>query len=140
MDILPKLQEAVNSLLARDIAVEKKVLSAQDAQTLRLINHVVDTHEELLPKAKEILVFPDYDFKGLHNYLLVKSVFPNTQLFVPNNYETLLESKSRTIKTKQGRTQQPSKTVLECEEEIVVKIKTDIFKTGHFVEQQAIFK
>jgi enoyl-CoA hydratase len=30
-------------------------LSAQDAQTLRLVNHVVDTHEELLPKAKEIL-------------------------------------------------------------------------------------
>ncbi|MCU0238768.1 MAG: hypothetical protein MUC29_04940 [Pyrinomonadaceae bacterium] len=90
--------------------------------------------------AKEILVFPDYDFKGLHNYLLVKSVFPNTQLFVPNNYDILLETKSRTIKTKQGRTQQPSKAVLECEEEIVVKIRTDIFKTGHFVEQQAIFK
>lgn len=91
-------------------------------------------------KVEDVLVFPDYDFKGLHNYLLVKSVFPNTQLFVPNNYEILLESKSRTIKTKQGRAQQPSKTVLECEEEIVVKIKTDIFKTGHFVEQQAIFK
>jgi hypothetical protein len=91
-------------------------------------------------KAKEILVFPDYDFKGLHNYLLVKSIFPNTQLFVPDNYEALLTSKSRTIKTKQGRTQQPSKTVLECEEEIVAKIRTDIFKTGHFVEQQAIFK
>lgn len=89
---------------------------------------------------EDVLVFPDYDFKGLHNYLLVKSVFPNTQLFVPNNYEILLETKSRTIKTKQGRVQQPSKTVLECEEEIVVKIKTDIFKTGHFVEQQAIFK
>jgi hypothetical protein len=90
--------------------------------------------------AKEILVFPDYDFRGLHNYLLVKSVFPNTQLFVPNNYETLLETKSRTIKTKQGRTQQPSKTVLECEEDVVVKIRTDIFRTGHFLEQQAIFK
>jgi hypothetical protein len=90
--------------------------------------------------AKDILVFPDYDFKGLHNYLLVKSIFANTQLFVPNNYEILLESKSRTIKTKQGRTQQPSKTVLESEEEIVVKIRTDIFKTGHFVEQQAVFK
>jgi hypothetical protein len=91
-------------------------------------------------KAKEILVFPDYDFKGLHNYLLVKSVFANTQLFVPNNYETLLETRSRTIKTKQGRIQQPSKRVLECEEEIVIKIRADIFKTGHFVEQQAIFK
>jgi hypothetical protein len=70
----------------------------------------------------------------------VKSVFPNTQLFVPNNYETLLKTKSRTIKTKQGRIQQPSKIVLECEEEVVVRIRTDIFKTGHFVEQQAIFK
>lgn len=90
--------------------------------------------------AKEILVFPDYDFKGLHNYLLVKSVFPRTQLFVPNDYETLLKTKSRTIKTKQGRVQQPSKSVLDCEEEIVVKIRSDIFKTGHFVEQQAIFK
>ena len=86
------------------------------------------------------MVFPDYDFKGLHNYLLVKSVFANAKLFVPNNYETLLQTKSRTIKTKQGRTQQPSKQVLDCEEEIVVKIRTDIFKTGHFVEQQAVFK
>lgn len=91
-------------------------------------------------KAIEILVFPDYDFKGLHNYLLVKSVFENAKLFIPNNYETLLQTKSRTIKTKQGRSQQPSKTVLECEEHIVVKIRTDIFKTGHFVEQQAVFK
>jgi len=91
-------------------------------------------------KAKEILVFPDYDFKGLHNYLLVKSVFANTQLFVPNNYETLFQTKSRTIKTKQGREQQPSKQVLESEEEIVVKIRTDIFKQKKFLEQQAIFK
>ncbi|MBI5539037.1 MAG: hypothetical protein HY951_03195 [Bacteroidia bacterium] len=89
---------------------------------------------------KEVLVFPDYDFKGLHNYLLVKSVFENARLFVPNNYEILLTTKSRTIKTKHGREQQPSKSVLECEEEIVVKIRTDIFKTGHFVEQQALFK
>lgn len=91
-------------------------------------------------KAKELLVFPDYDFQGLHNYLLVKSVFVNTHLFVPDNYETLFETKSRTIKTKQGREQQPSKQVLECEEEIVVKIRTDIFKHKRFVEQQALFK
>lgn len=91
-------------------------------------------------RAKEILVFPDYDFKGLHNYLLVKRVFADTKLFVPHNYDELLETKSRTIKTKQGRMQQPSKSVLECEEVTVVKIRTDIFKTGHFVEQQAIFK
>ncbi|HAD79979.1 MAG TPA: hypothetical protein DCF99_12030, partial [Flavobacteriaceae bacterium] len=67
------------------------------------------------------------------------SVFPNAKLFVPDNYEILLKTKSRTIKTKHGRLQQPSKTVLESQEEIVVKIRTDIFKTGHFVEQQAVF-
>jgi hypothetical protein len=91
-------------------------------------------------KAKEILVFPDYDFKGLHNYLLVKSVFPNTELFVPENYETLFATKSRTIKTRQGREQQPSQRVLECEEEIVVKIRSDIFRHRKFLEQQAVFK
>lgn len=91
-------------------------------------------------KAKEILVFPDYDFKGLHNYLLVKSVFPNTKLFVPKNYETLFATKSRTIKTRQGREQQSSKQVLDCEEEIVVKIRSDIFRHKKFLEQQAIFK
>lgn len=90
--------------------------------------------------ANEILVFPDYDFKGLHNYLLVKSVFPNTKLFVPDNYKSLFETRSRTIKTKHGREQQPSKQVLECEEEIVVKIRTDIFKYKKFLEQQAVFK
>lgn len=91
-------------------------------------------------KAKEVLVFPDYDFKGLHNFLLVKSVFENTRLFVPNNYDILFKTKSRTIKTKQGREQQPSKQVLESEEEIIVKIRTDIFKHKQFLEQQAVFK
>jgi len=90
--------------------------------------------------AKEILVFPDYDFKGLHNYLLVKSIFPNTKLFVPKDYEMLFVTKSRTIKTRQGREQQPSKQVLECEEEIVLKIRSDIFKHKKFLEQQAVFK
>lgn len=91
-------------------------------------------------KADEILVFPDYDFKGLHNYLLVKSMHPATWLFVPTNYDLILQTRSRTIKTKQGREQQPSKLVLDCEEEIVVKIRTDIFKHKKFVEQQAAFE
>jgi len=90
-------------------------------------------------KANEVLVFPDYDFKGLHNYLLVKKVFPNAELFMPKNYEKLFKTKSRTIKTKQGREQQPSKEVLENRENIIVKIRTDIFKHKKFLEQQALF-
>lgn len=90
--------------------------------------------------AKEILVFPDYDFKGLHNYLLVKSVFDFSKLFIPSNYTELFNNKSRTIKTKQGREQQPSKQVKDCEEEIIVNIRTQIYKNKKFLEQQALFK
>jgi hypothetical protein len=91
-------------------------------------------------EAQEILIFPDYDFKGLHNYLMVKSIFENCKLYVPDNYQILFETKSRTIKTRQGREQQPSKQVLESVEEIVIKIKADIFKYKKFLEQQALFK
>jgi hypothetical protein len=89
--------------------------------------------------AEAILVFPDYDFKGLHSYLLVKGVLPKTELYVPNNYDTLFETKSRTIKTRQGREQQPSKQVLESKEDIVIRIRTDIFRNKRYLEQQAIF-
>jgi hypothetical protein len=90
--------------------------------------------------ANEILIFSDYDFKGLHTYLMVKSAWEKAKLFVPANYDSLFETKSRTIKTKQGREQQPSKQVLASEEEIVVKIRTNIFKHKKFLEQQALFK
>ena len=90
--------------------------------------------------SNEILIFPDYDFIGLNNYLLIKEVFSNTQLFIPRNYEKLFNTKSRPIKTKQGREQQPTKRVLKSEDEFVVKIRTDIFKYKQFLEQQAVFQ
>lgn len=91
-------------------------------------------------KAKEILVFPDYDFIGLHHFLMVKNIFPYSQLFVPENYKLLFETKSRTIRTKQGREQQPSLQVLNSTEPDVVKIRTDIFEQKKFLEQQALFQ
>lgn len=91
-------------------------------------------------QAKDVLVFPDYDFVGLKDYLLVKSIFSDAKLFVPDNYEILFANKSKDIKTKQGREQQPSRRVLESNEEIVVKIRTDIFRDRRYLEQQALFR
>jgi 5S rRNA maturation endonuclease (ribonuclease M5) len=91
-------------------------------------------------QAKEIMIFPDYDFVGLNNYLIIKDVFPNTKLFIPKHYEELFKTKSRPIKTKQGREQQPTKRVLGSKDEFVVKIREDIFKYKQFLEQQAIFQ
>lgn len=90
-------------------------------------------------KAKEILIFPDYDYKGLQNYLMVKKVFSIAKIFIPKDYEELFKTYSRTIKTKQGREQNPSKEVKESVDENVVKIRTDIYKSKRFLEQQALF-
>lgn len=90
--------------------------------------------------AGEILVFPDYDFVGLNSFLMVKGIFPQAKIFVPDNYRTLYETRSRSIKTRQGREQQPSKQVLESTDEDVVMIRTDIFEHRRFLEQQALFK
>ncbi|WP_430412334.1 hypothetical protein [Kordia sp.] len=90
-------------------------------------------------KVKEVLIFPDYDYKGLQNYLMVKKVFHSAKLFMPSNYEELFKMYSRTIKTKKGREQNPSKEVKESTDENVIKIRTDIFKNKRFLEQQALF-
>jgi hypothetical protein len=90
--------------------------------------------------ADEILIFPDYDYKGLHNYLMVKKIFPYTKLFLPSNYEELFHKFSRSIKTKQGREQSASIQVKESVDFLVQKIRKDIYTHKRFLEQQSIFK
>ncbi|WP_231891895.1 Wadjet anti-phage system protein JetD domain-containing protein [Tenacibaculum ovolyticum] len=90
--------------------------------------------------SNEIWVFPDYDYKGLQNYLMVKSIFPDSQLFYPKDYENLFKKYSRSIKTKNGKEQNPHKTVQESNDPLVCKIRTDIYQTKRFLEQQALFQ
>lgn len=90
--------------------------------------------------AKELSIFPDYDYKGLQNYLMVKSIFPKSQLFFPRDYEKLFKKYSRSIKTKNGKEQIPHKTVQESKDPFVCKIRTDIYETKRFLEQQALFQ
>lgn len=87
----------------------------------------------------ELLIFPDYDFKGLHNYLMTKQIFQQTELFVPGNYDELFKTKSRSIKTRQGREQNPSQEVKESNDKMVLKIRNDIYRYKRFLEQQACF-
>ena len=88
----------------------------------------------------ELWVFPDYDYKGLQNYLMVKSIFSNSQLYYPKDYENLFKKYSRSIKTKNGKEQNPNKIVQESKDPLVCKIRTDIYKTKRFLEQQAFFQ
>ncbi len=90
--------------------------------------------------AKDVLIFPDYDYIGLHEYLLLKEKFFATDIFVPTNYDELHKKYGRTIKTKHGREQKPSNKVMASNNELVVKILRKIQESGRYLEQQAVFR
>jgi len=91
-------------------------------------------------KTNEILFCPDYDFVGLNEYLKMKSIFPNTKLFFPENYDELYKEYSKQLKKKNGMEQQPTNQVLQSQEEVVSKVCKQLLETKHFLEQQIIFK
>jgi len=89
--------------------------------------------------SRNVLIFPDYDYIGLHNYLKIKKIISHTKLFIPKNYELLFKDYSREIKTKNGREQTPSKEVKASQDESVIRIKNSIYTHKRFLEQQALF-
>lgn len=90
--------------------------------------------------ANEILFCPDYDFIGLDEYLKMKSIYSDTKLFFPDNYDELFKNFSKPLKKKNGQEQQPTAQVLNCKEEVVSKICKQLLETKHFLEQQIIFE
>lgn len=87
--------------------------------------------------AEKILVFSDYDFVGLNEYLNFCDIHKNVTFYMPDNYEKLFTSYSKSLD--KNAKQRPSKKVLYSQDEIVVKIREQLFKTSHFLEQQSLF-
>lgn len=86
-------------------------------------------------KAKEVLVFVDYDFNGLDEYLRIKEVFGNAELYIPSNYNELFQKHSASLK---GNKAKMSKAVKESEDLIVVKIREQVTRTNRFLEQETL--
>lgn len=91
-------------------------------------------------EASQILFCPDYDFIGLNEYLKMKSIYPNTELFFPEDYDELFLKYSKPLKKKNGKEQQATAQVLNCKEEVVIKVCKQLLETKHFLEQQIIFQ
>jgi hypothetical protein len=90
--------------------------------------------------AQDILVFSDYDFVGLKEYLDIKEVHPQTQFFMPQDYNEKFRKYAKPLKDKnhkQGQT--ASKKVQDSEDIVVVEIREQLFKNHKFLEQQALF-
>lgn len=86
-------------------------------------------------KAKEVLVFVDYDFNGLDEYLRIKEVFMNAELYIPSNYNELFHKHSASLK---GNKAKMSKAVKTSDDSTVVKIREQVARTNRFLEQETL--
>ena len=86
-------------------------------------------------KAKEVLVFVDYDFNGLDEYLRIKEVFKNAELYVPTNYNEIFHKHSASLKSNKAKM---SRTVKSSKDKIVVEIREQVARTNRFLEQETL--
>ena len=86
-------------------------------------------------KAKEVLVFVDYDFNGLDEYLRIKEVFQNAELYVPSNYDELFNKHSASLK---GNKAKMSMAVKNSNDSVVIKIREQVARTNRFLEQETL--
>ena len=86
-------------------------------------------------KAKEVLAFVDYDFNGLDEYLRIKEVFENAELYLPINYNELFDKHSASLKGNQAKM---SKAVKNSNDSTVIKIREQVARTNRFLEQETL--
>jgi len=87
---------------------------------------------------KEVLVFSDYDFVGLDEYLKFKEKF-SASFYVPANYDELFKEYSKKLKNnKKESFQKPTQKVLHSTDEIVAKIRNQVFQHQRFLEQEIL--
>lgn len=86
-------------------------------------------------QAIEVLVFVDYDFNGLDEYLRIKEVFKNAELYLPNNYNELFEKYSQTLS---GNKAKMSNSVKNSKDSVVIKIREQVARTNKFLEQEIL--
>lgn len=84
--------------------------------------------------ATEVLVFVDYDFNGLDEYLRIKSVYASATLFIPENFDELFKDYSRAIDGKQQQSDRVAKSNLQE----VIRIRELVAKTNYFLEQEIL--
>lgn len=90
-------------------------------------------------QCREMLVFSDYDYVGLDEFLRVQRQFPHAHFFMPAEYEALWGSYAKSLKRRDEGEQRPSRLVSESNHPLVVAIREQLLRTGKFLEQQALF-
>ena len=83
--------------------------------------------------SRQLLVFVDYDFNGLEEFLRIKEVFNFAQLYVPENYDELFGKYSQSLKDNKA---EMTRRIKQSSDNNVVMIKESIIRNNRFLEQQ----
>jgi hypothetical protein len=81
----------------------------------------------------QLLVFVDYDFNGLEEFLRIKEVFEFAQLYIPQNYDELFQKYSQSLK---GNKSEMTNRIKQSSDNNVIKIRESIIRNNRFLEQQ----
>lgn len=81
----------------------------------------------------QLLVFVDYDFNGLEEFLRIKEVFDFAQLYIPENYDELFNKYSQSLK---GNKTEMTNRIKQSSDRNVIKIRESIIRNNRFLEQQ----
>jgi len=82
---------------------------------------------------KHLLVFVDYDFNGIEEFLRIKEVFDFAQLHIPENYDELFNKYSQSLK---GNKAEMTNRIKQSSDSNVIKIRESIIRNNRFLEQQ----
>ncbi len=86
-------------------------------------------------EAKDYSVFVDYDFNGLDEFLRIKSIYPNTVLYIPSNFNELYKKFSKSLK---GNKAKMTIRVKNSKLPEVVKIRELVLRNNKFLEQEIL--
>lgn len=81
----------------------------------------------------QLLVFVDYDFNGLEEFLRIKEVFDFAQLYIPENYNELFGKYSQSLK---GNKAEMTNRIKQSLDNNVIMIRESIIRNNRFLEQQ----
>lgn len=81
----------------------------------------------------QLLVFVDYDFNGLEEFLRIKEVVEFAQLYIPENYDELFQKYSQSLK---GNKAEMTNRIKQSSDSNIIKIRESIIRNNRFLEQQ----
>jgi hypothetical protein len=130
------------SIKADKIILVENLQAFLDAEALFGENHLfihkygrIGKDDLIHFKSNTFIVFSDYDFTGLDEFLRVKKSIGHAAFYIPENFQELFEKYSTPIKKKSAA----SKQLEENNNIEIQQLLSQIKRTNRFLEQEALY-